>query len=367
MAEENQLAVFEEDTPITPIHSQAPTMHAPPPPVSPAGVPPAHRGASPTHLPPPVSSGPHPAYSGGQPSSAADDRARIAVLESMVNQLVATMATNMAELSTVNQLAATMATNMAELMALLKGPNRASSSFTPPPGYGPAVDPSPWAQPTLIPDNGDTSAPMIVNAPAAHPVNNLPAPPASATMLEPPTLVPLPISTSVPISVSASVPAPTSAVPSPIIFLPTTAQAPAHTAEPPPYQAPQPHIGLSYQAPPPINIAYSEPGTPNHAAPRAPPTNFLPETGTEQEQRLKKGKHLHRLAVRYGKINMGILVQPLSYFFPGPPHIVGGTLDGPSSDSDSEPVDLPNICAVTEETTPGAYILLAQENEELNN
>ncbi|XP_031374077.1 uncharacterized protein LOC116188735 [Punica granatum] len=129
---------------------------------------------------------------------------------------------------------------------------------------------------------------MIVNAPAAHPVNNLPAPPASATMLEPPTLVPPPISTSVPASVSASVPAPTSTVPPPIIFLPTTAQAPAHTAEPPPYQAPQPHIGLSFQAPPPINIAYSEPGTPNHAAPRAPPTNFLPETGIEQEQRLKK-------------------------------------------------------------------------------
>ncbi|OWM63158.1 hypothetical protein CDL15_Pgr026473 [Punica granatum] len=126
--EENQLAVFEEDTPITPIHSQAPTMHAPPPHVSPTSVPPAHRGASPTHLPPPVSSGPHPAYSGGQSSFAADDRARIVVLE-----------------STVNQLAATMATNMAELMALLKGPNRASSSFTPPPGYGPAVDPSPWA------------------------------------------------------------------------------------------------------------------------------------------------------------------------------------------------------------------------------
>ncbi|PKI55789.1 hypothetical protein CRG98_023817 [Punica granatum] len=156
MAEENQLAVFEEDTPITPIHSQAPTMHVPPPYVSPAGVPPAHRGASPTHLPPPASSGPHPAYSGRQPSFTADDRARIAVLE-----------------STVNQLAATMATNMAELMALLKGPNRASSSFTSPPGYGPAVDPSPWAQPTLIPDNGDTSAPTIVNAPAAHPEQRL--------------------------------------------------------------------------------------------------------------------------------------------------------------------------------------------------
>ncbi|PKI74254.1 hypothetical protein CRG98_005375 [Punica granatum] len=88
---------------------------------------------------------------------------------------------------------------MAELMALLKGPNRASSSFTPPPGYESAVDPSPWAQPTLILDNGDTSAPTIVNAPADHPVNNLLAPPASATMLEPPMLIPPPISTSVPV------------------------------------------------------------------------------------------------------------------------------------------------------------------------
>ncbi|XP_031398497.1 extensin-like [Punica granatum] len=250
MTDENQLAVFEEDTPRTPIHSQAPAMHAPPPHVPPKGVSPAHRGASPTHLPPPASSGPHPTYSGGQPSSTADDRARIAVLE-----------------STVNQPAATMATNMAELMTLLKGPNRASSSFTPPPGYGPAVNPSPRAQPTLIPDNGDTSAPTIVNAPAAHLVNNLPAPPASATMLEPSMLVPPPISTSVPVPVSASVPAPTSAVPQPIIFLPTTAQAPTHTAEPPPYQAPQPHIGLSYQTPPLINIAYSEPSTPNRRLP----------------------------------------------------------------------------------------------------
>ncbi|PKI50328.1 hypothetical protein CRG98_029282 [Punica granatum] len=72
----------------------------------------------------------------------------------------------------------------------------------------------------------------------------------------------------------------------------------------------------------------------------------------------RRGMHLHCLAARYGKINRGIPVHPLSYFFPGPPHIVGGTLDGPSSDSDSEPVDLPTICAVTEETTPGAYIHL---------
>ncbi|PKI58006.1 hypothetical protein CRG98_021586 [Punica granatum] len=81
----------------------------------------------------------------------------------------------------------------------------------------------------------------------------------------------------------------------------------------------------------------------------------------------RRGKHLHCLVARYGKINRGIPIHPLSYFFPGPPHIVGGTLDGSSSDSDSEPVDLPNICAVTEETIPGAYIRLAQENEELNN
>ncbi|OWM90946.1 hypothetical protein CDL15_Pgr019258 [Punica granatum] len=117
-------------------------MHAPPLHVSPASVPPAHRGASPTHLPPPVSSGPYLAYSGGQPSSAADDRARIAVLE-----------------STVNQLAATMATNMAELMALLKGPNRASSSFTPPPGYGPAVDPFELPPPSWVRASG-RSKPM---------------------------------------------------------------------------------------------------------------------------------------------------------------------------------------------------------------
>ncbi|PKI53610.1 hypothetical protein CRG98_026001, partial [Punica granatum] len=54
-------------------------------------------------------------------------------------------------------------------------------------------------------------------------------------------------------------------------------------------------------------------------------------------------------------------------YIPGTGLGAHGTLDGPSSDSDSEPVGLPNICAVTEETTPGAYIRLAQENEELNN
>ncbi|XP_031391698.1 uncharacterized protein LOC116203875 [Punica granatum] len=81
----------------------------------------------------------------------------------------------------------------------------------------------------------------------------------------------------------------------------------------------------------------------------------------------RRGKHLHCLAAHYGKVNMGILVLPLSHFFPAPPHIVGGTLDGPSSVSDVEPVDLSTICAVTEETPLGVHILLVQENEELNN
>ncbi|XP_031378317.1 uncharacterized protein LOC116193708 [Punica granatum] len=81
----------------------------------------------------------------------------------------------------------------------------------------------------------------------------------------------------------------------------------------------------------------------------------------------RRSKHLHRLAAHYGKINRGTPVPPLSHFFSGPQHIVGGTLDGPSSDSDDALVDLPGICAVTEETPSRVYIRLAQENEELNN
>ncbi|PKI61327.1 hypothetical protein CRG98_018282 [Punica granatum] len=42
-----------------------------------------------------------------------------------------------------------MATNMAELLAVFRGPNRASSSSTPPPGQGPTVDPTPQAPPPI--------------------------------------------------------------------------------------------------------------------------------------------------------------------------------------------------------------------------
>ncbi|PKI70226.1 hypothetical protein CRG98_009358 [Punica granatum] len=81
----------------------------------------------------------------------------------------------------------------------------------------------------------------------------------------------------------------------------------------------------------------------------------------------RRGKHLHHLVAHYGKINRGILVPPLSHFFPAPPLVIGGTLDGPSSVSDAKPVDLSAICCVTEETPLGVHIRLAQENEELNN
>ncbi|OWM83269.1 hypothetical protein CDL15_Pgr012750 [Punica granatum] len=81
----------------------------------------------------------------------------------------------------------------------------------------------------------------------------------------------------------------------------------------------------------------------------------------------RRGKHLHHLAAHYGKINMGIPIPLLSHFFPAPPHIIGGTLDGPFSVSEDEPVDLSTICAVTKETPLGVHMHLAQENEELNN
>ncbi|PKI39932.1 hypothetical protein CRG98_039676 [Punica granatum] len=133
-----------------------------------------------------------------------------------------------------------MAADMAELMALLRAPNRTSSNSTPSPGYGPTVDPNPWVQPTHAPEGIEAPA---IHAPAGHPAN-VPPPPATLSVAIP--LSPLD---------------PTMLVPPPI---------------------------FSYPALPPLNIPIPEPGTPTQAVPTAPPTNFLPETGTEQEQRLKK-------------------------------------------------------------------------------
>ncbi|PKI57286.1 hypothetical protein CRG98_022325 [Punica granatum] len=81
----------------------------------------------------------------------------------------------------------------------------------------------------------------------------------------------------------------------------------------------------------------------------------------------RRSNHLHRLAVHHGRLNRGIQVPPLSHFFPGPPHIIGSTLDGPSSDFDDAPATPPAMYAFTEEIPSGVYIRLAQENEELDN
>ncbi|OWM90775.1 hypothetical protein CDL15_Pgr002698 [Punica granatum] len=125
MAEGDHIDVSEEVNPSVPTLSQPPQTHAPPP-LTPAGVLPAYSGALSTHLPPPASSG-APLPPASPTSVATNDQARIAALEGTVNQ---------------------MANNMAELLALLRGPNRASSSSTPSPGPGPIVDPTLWAPPT---------------------------------------------------------------------------------------------------------------------------------------------------------------------------------------------------------------------------
>ncbi|OWM73932.1 hypothetical protein CDL15_Pgr010713 [Punica granatum] len=67
----------------------------------------------------------------------------------------------------------------------------------------------------------------------------------------------------------------------------------------------------------------------------------------------RKGNHLHRLAAHYGRLNKGISVPPLSHFFPGPSHTIGGTLDDPSSDSDDTSTALSAVYVVTEETPLG--------------
>ncbi|PKI76879.1 hypothetical protein CRG98_002666 [Punica granatum] len=226
MAEGDHVDISEEVNPSVLTLSQPPPTHAPPL-LTPAGVLPAYSGALPTHLPPPASSGAHlpPA---SLTSAATDDQACIAALEGTVNQ---------------------MATNMAKLLALLRGPNRASSSSTPPPGQGPTADRAPWAPPTQAPENHILSALPPVSIPAL---------------------------------------AMAYAIPPPMVFPASGALALTHlqATKLPPY--PQPHAGFSYQVLPPINTTFHEPGTPTHAAQFASPTHFFPEADAEQERRLKR-------------------------------------------------------------------------------
>ncbi|XP_031378367.1 pollen-specific leucine-rich repeat extensin-like protein 1 [Punica granatum] len=207
MAEEDRVDISEEVNPPAPTLSQPPPTHAPPPP-TPAGILPAYSGAPPVHLPPLTSSGALHAHTSQTPS-AIEDQARIAALEGTVNQ---------------------MATNMAELLALLRGPNRASLSSTPPPGQGPTADPTPWAPPTQAPENMEAPVPPTLHTSVAHPfTRQFPPPPA-------PTAIPLPpatflssehvLSAPPPVSIPASAMAYT--VPPPMVFPASSAPAPTH-------------------------------------------------------------------------------------------------------------------------------------------
>ncbi|PKI57557.1 hypothetical protein CRG98_022028 [Punica granatum] len=257
MAQNNKPASFEESTPPTPVYSQPLMTHAPLPP-TPAGVPPAHSGVVPLPVPSPETRAP----------STSTDGARIVTLEGDITTLR----------GTINQMAA----DMAELMASLKGLNRASSSSTPPPGYGPTVDLNPWVPPTHAPESDEAPA---MHAPAVHPVN-IPPPPMTFPAVVP--FLPSDPAILAPPPMSIPVPAPVYAVLPPMVFSAQSPYAPAHTSEPLPFQAPQPHISFSYPTLPPLNIPIPESGTPTQAVPIVLPTNFLQEMGAEQEQRLKK-------------------------------------------------------------------------------
>ncbi|OWM67646.1 hypothetical protein CDL15_Pgr024731 [Punica granatum] len=247
MAEENQLTVFEGNTPPTPVHSPQPTMNAPPPLTS-IGVPLAHHGAPSAHLPQPISTSmspppgyrpPPPGYAPPPPvyvpSSAtqapppAHDPTRMATLEGNV--------------TTLQNLFDLMAANMAEMMALLRGPNRVSSSSTPPLARGPTINPAPWVPPTYTPE-GDIAAapaptiipvpaPHSTRAPAIHPVDSChPQSTVPAAVSLPPMTIPVPDSVMfAPPLLPVPAPATIYTAPPPMGFPASSAPVPAHTTE----------------------------------------------------------------------------------------------------------------------------------------
>ncbi|PKI71086.1 hypothetical protein CRG98_008521, partial [Punica granatum] len=159
-------------------------------------------------------------------------------------------------------------------------------------GPGPTADPTPWAPPIQAPENVEAPAPPTLYTSTVHPFTSQFPPPSA------PSVVPLPSAAflsaehilSAPPPVSTPAPAMIYTAPPPTVFPATTAPAPTHpqATELPPYPTLQPHVGLSYQAPPPINTTFHEPGTPTHAAQFASPTHFFPEADAEQERRLKR-------------------------------------------------------------------------------
>ncbi|XP_031392108.1 proline-rich receptor-like protein kinase PERK8 [Punica granatum] len=193
-----------------------------------------------------------------------------------------------------------MAASMAEMMALLRGPTRASSSSTPPLAHGSTVDPALWVLPTHVPKSNVMAAPAptAVQAPvlpsthilAVYPIDTLQSQSTipAAISLPPMTILAPDPTMFAPPFVSMPVPVMIYTVPPPMVFSASSAPAPTQTTEPFPFPTLQSHIGLPYQAPPPINIPFPESGTPTHAAPVAPPSNILLEAETEQKRRMKK-------------------------------------------------------------------------------
>ncbi|XP_031387180.1 max-binding protein MNT-like [Punica granatum] len=225
MAEDQQPAIHEQNTPPIPTHSQTQLTQVISPPIL-ADISTAHSGIPIGHPPPTA-----------QTASNLVESARFTTLE-----------------RTVNQLAINMATNMTELMAMLRDQNRASSSFTPPLERRPIVDPNPTAPLTFASEVEDASFSAMAYAPTVHPISDpLPPPPA-------PTAIPLPpaaflsadstMHTLPPLTVSMRPPIYT--VPPPTVPPVTIAQAPIPIADQFPFQTPQPQISLSYPAPPPL-------------------------------------------------------------------------------------------------------------------
>ncbi|PKI64323.1 hypothetical protein CRG98_015288 [Punica granatum] len=172
----------------------------------------------------------------------------------------------------------TSAANMAEMMALLRGPNRASSNSTPPFAHESTVDPTPWALSTFAP--GDDIAPA-------------PTTPAQVSTVHPADLFqPQPT-----IPAVAPLPSPIRAHPGyGLYYTPTNSppyvkcprSSPFQSTETFPFLTLQSHGGLPYQFPPTLNIPPLEPCTPSHVDPVAPPTTFLSEAETEQERRMRR-------------------------------------------------------------------------------
>ncbi|PKI59082.1 hypothetical protein CRG98_020537 [Punica granatum] len=206
-----------------------------------------------------------------------------------------------------NLLAVNMNTNMAELRTMLRDQNRASSSYTPPPECRTIVHPNPVASPIYITDSKDVSFSAMTYVPAVHPVSD-PLPPQHA-----PTSMPLPpaaflsMDSAMLILSPFTIPAqpPIYTVPPPPVPPVVLAQGSAPTADHFPFQALQPQMSFPYQAPPPLNIPHTKPGTPTQAVPIAPPTNIPPEN--EQERRMRRMEEtIHALQADGKKLDMGI-------------------------------------------------------------